>query len=111
MRKLTVKVINSTQANRIGVNETLAVVKQQTKKHGVGSISDPKRKPRSNQPPKWFIEFANHVNSFIQRQEQFNQTQLAFNQEVREFMIYVVKRLDNLDCRLDNIVQLNNLKE
>jgi hypothetical protein len=52
MRKLTVKVINSTQANRIGVNETLAVVKQQTKKHGVGSISDPKRKPRSNQPPK-----------------------------------------------------------
>jgi hypothetical protein len=30
---------------------------------------------------------------------------------VREFMIYVVKRLDNLDCRLDNIVQLNNLKE
>ncbi|MDR2557799.1 MAG: hypothetical protein LBC33_03095 [Mycoplasmataceae bacterium] len=104
MRKLTVKVINSTQANRIGVNETLAVVKRETVRHGSEPTRKPKRKPRTNQPAKWFIEFANHVNSFIQRQEQFNQ-------EVRHFMVYVVNRLDNLERRLDNIVQLNNLKE
>ncbi|MDR2557793.1 MAG: hypothetical protein LBC33_03055 [Mycoplasmataceae bacterium] len=97
MRKLTVKVINSTQANRIGVNETLAVVKQKSERHSVDPTPGPKRKPRSNQPPKWFVEFAI-------RQEQFNQ-------EVREFMVYVVKRLDSLDRRLDNIVQLNHLKE
>jgi hypothetical protein len=52
MRKLTVKVINSTQENRIGVNETLAVVKQQRGEHEFGPTRDPKRKARSNQPPK-----------------------------------------------------------
>jgi hypothetical protein len=45
MRKLTVKVINSTQANRIGVNETLAVVKRQSEERGVGPTKEPKRKP------------------------------------------------------------------
>jgi hypothetical protein len=52
MRKLTVKVINSTQESRIGVNETLAVVKQQREEHEVGPSREPRRKPRSSQPAK-----------------------------------------------------------
>jgi hypothetical protein len=53
MRKLTVKVINSTQTNRIGVNETLAVIKNNDEHHQIVLPSQkPKRKHRSNQPPK-----------------------------------------------------------
>ncbi|MDR2557803.1 MAG: hypothetical protein LBC33_03120 [Mycoplasmataceae bacterium] len=90
MRKLTVKVMNSTQVNRIGVNETLAVVKRETVRHGGGSTRKPKRKSRSSQSPKWFVEFAT-------RQEQFNQM--------------IIERLDNLDRRLDNLIKKNKLLE
>jgi len=62
--------------------------------------------------------FNDEQRKFNDEQREFNNTQKQFNKQVFEFMQRqdknyktVIKRLDNLDNRLDNIVAKNNLIE
>lgn len=55
--------------------------------------------PRPPKPPK-----QSKIDLLLQEFREFKKEQQQFNQQI-------VKRLDKIDTRLDNIVTLNNLKE
>ena len=54
---------------------------------------------------------SNNLNSFVKEQRAFNDQVFKFMQRQDHFKKETIKRLDNIDKRLDNIVAKNNLIE
>ncbi|MDR2830756.1 MAG: hypothetical protein LBB45_06965 [Methanobrevibacter sp.] len=77
---------------------------------GTGGGKKHSRKPKQPSFKDVVLQFIGEQRQFNAKQEQFNKKQEQVNEEHREAIIQLNGKVDKIDEKLNNVIELNNLK-